>query len=116
MADVDRLQQVVWNLLSNAIKFTPAGGRVRVGAAACPSGGEVRLWVTDSGPGIPAEHLPHIFRRFWQANSKDSRGIGLGLSIAEGIVEAHGGRIWVESQVGAGSNFYFTLPAVEGGG
>jgi signal transduction histidine kinase len=66
--------------------------------------------VSDTGPGIPPDQLPHIFGRFWQANRKDRRGIGLGLAIAKGIVEVHGGRIWVESQLGEGSNFYFTIP------
>ncbi|MDQ3674887.1 MAG: ATP-binding protein, partial [Gemmatimonadota bacterium] len=71
---------------------------------------EVRFSVIDTGPGIPAEQLPHIFGRFWQAKASDRRGIGLGLAIAKGIVEAHHGRIWVESSVGLGSTFYFTLP------
>jgi signal transduction histidine kinase len=70
----------------------------------------VRFGVIDTGPGIPAEQLPHIFGRFWQAQTSDRRGIGLGLAIAKGIVEAHNGRIWVESHVGLGSTFYFTLP------
>ncbi|HEX6911877.1 MAG TPA: HAMP domain-containing sensor histidine kinase, partial [Longimicrobium sp.] len=66
--------------------------------------------VADTGPGIPPEQLPHVFGRFWQATQGDRRGIGLGLSIARGIVEAHGGRIWVESTPGEGSTFYFTVP------
>jgi two-component system, chemotaxis family, sensor kinase Cph1 len=73
-------------------------------------GPEVRFGVVDTGPGIPPEQLPHIFGRFWQARPSDRRGIGLGLAIAKGIVEAHNGRIWVESRVGSGSTFYFTLP------
>ena len=64
----------------------------------------------DTGPGIPPEHVPHIFGQFWQASPSDRRGIGLGLAIAKGIVEAHKGTIWVESHVGLGSTFYFTLP------
>jgi signal transduction histidine kinase len=67
--------------------------------------------VKDNGPGIPPDQVPHIFGQFWQAMPSDRRGIGLGLAIAKGIVEAHGGMIWVESQIGAGSNFYFTLPS-----
>ena len=110
-ADAARILQVLSNLVGNAIKFTPAGGKVRLRAE--PSNGEVRISVIDTGPGIPPEQLPHIFGRFWQGRSADRRGIGLGLAIAKGIVEAHGGRIWVESQVGVGSEFIFTLPVAE---
>jgi len=107
MADASRVQQVLSNLVGNAVKFTPRSGRITVCAEHID--GEVRFGVIDTGPGIPAEQLPHIFGRFWQAKS-DHRGIGLGLAIAKGIVEAHNGRIWVESHVGLGSTFYFTLP------
>ena len=107
LADAARVQQVLSNLVGNAVKFTPRSGRIIVCAERID--GEVRFGVIDTGPGIPAEQLPHIFGRFWQAKS-DHRGIGLGLAIAKGIVEAHNGRIWVESHVGLGSTFYFTLP------
>jgi len=107
LADAARVQQVLSNLVGNAVKFTPRSGRITVCAEHID--GEVRFGVIDTGPGIPAEQLPHIFGRFWQAKS-DHRGIGLGLAIAKGIVEAHNGRIWVESHVGLGSTFYFTLP------
>ncbi len=107
LADAARIQQVLSNLVGNAVKFTPRSGRITVCAEHID--GEVRFGVIDTGPGIPAEQLPHIFGRFWQAKS-DHRGIGLGLAIAKGIVEAHNGRIWVESHVGLGSTFYFTLP------
>jgi signal transduction histidine kinase len=113
LADPARIQQVLSNLVGNAIKFTPAGGRVVIGADALAQP-EVRFAVVDSGPGIPPEQLPHVFGRYWQADRADKRGIGLGLAIAKGLVEAHRGRIWVESQVGAGSKFYFTLPAAVG--
>jgi signal transduction histidine kinase len=73
------------------------------------------LRVQDTGPGIPAEAIPHLFERFWQGDSGDRRGIGLGLAIAKGIVEAHGGRINVESEVGSGTSFTFTLPLVKFG-
>jgi signal transduction histidine kinase len=109
LADPARIQQVLSNLVGNAVKFTPRDGRITVCAERID--GEVRFAVIDTGPGIPAEQLPHIFGRFWQAQSSDRRGIGLGLAIAKGIVEAHNGRIWVESNVGLGSTFYFTLPA-----
>jgi PAS domain S-box-containing protein len=108
LADSARIQQVLSNLVGNAVKFTPRDGHVAVTAEAF--GAEVRFGVVDTGPGIPPEQLPHIFGRFWQARPSDRRGIGLGLAIAKGIVEAHNGRIWVESRVGSGSTFYFTLP------
>jgi signal transduction histidine kinase/DNA-binding NarL/FixJ family response regulator len=106
--DSARVLQVISNLVGNALKITPAGGRVRLGAQA--AGAEVRISVADTGPGIPADQIPRVFGRFWQAGKSDRRGIGLGLSIARGIVEAHGGRIWVESVEGEGATFYFTLP------
>ena len=109
MADAARIQQVLSNLVGNAVKFTPREGHVVVCAE--PIDGGVRFGVKDTGPGIPPDQVPHIFGQFWQAMPSDRRGIGLGLAIAKGIVEAHGGMIWVESQVGAGSNFYFTLPS-----
>jgi signal transduction histidine kinase len=107
--DRDRLRQVFENLVGNAIKFTERGGRVVVGAK--PGDDEVVFWVTDTGgPGISAEDLPHVFDRFWQARRRASQGVGLGLPIAKGIIEAHHGRIWVESMLGRGSTFTFTLP------
>ncbi len=109
LADAARIQQVLSNLVGNAVKFTPSQGHVTVSAE--PIDGGVKFGVTDNGPGIPPDQVPHIFGRFWQAMPSDRRGIGLGLAIAKGIVEAHGGMIWVESQVGSGSTFYFTLPS-----
>jgi signal transduction histidine kinase len=108
MLDPTRILQVLSNLLGNAIKFTPEGGRVRVGCEVV--GEELKLSVTDTGPGIPPDQISHIFGRLWQAHAGDRRGIGLGLSIVQGIVEAHGGRVWVESEVGSGTTFHFTLP------
>ena len=107
-ADGGRVLQVLSNLVGNAIKFTPSGGSVTIRAE--PDGSGVRMSVADTGSGIPAEQLPRVFGRFWQANTSDRRGIGLGLAISKGIVEAHGGKIWVESRVGEGTTFYFTLP------
>ncbi len=107
-ADRERLLQVLENLIGNALKFTRPMGRVSVGAAA--TDGEVLFWVSDTGAGIPADHLPHIFERFWQAPGEERRGAGLGLVICKRVVEAHGGRIWAESRVGAGSTFFFTVP------
>ena len=108
IADAARIHQVLSNLIGNAVKFTPRDGRITVCAEKVD--GEIRFAVIDTGPGIPAEEVPHIFGRFWQSKPSDRRGIGLGLAIAKGIVEAHQGRIWVESSVGLGSTFYFTLP------
>ncbi len=107
-ADRERLMQVLSNLIGNAVKFTPAGGQVTIGAQT--KSNAVVFWVTDSGPGIPEEHLPHVFDRFWQARRTGRHGIGLGLAIVKGIVEAHGGTVWVESEIGQGSTFRFTLP------
>jgi len=113
--DRSRLLQVFENLIGNSIKFTEAGGRITAGAKSW--GDEVVFWVADTGPGIPSENLPHVFDRFWQATRRGRRGAGLGLPIAKGIVEAHGGRIWVESTAGSGSIFSFTIPrAVAGAG
>lgn len=112
LADAARIQQVLSNLVGNAVKFTPRNGRITVCAERID--GEVRFGVIDTGTGIPPEQVPHIFGRFWQAKTSDRRGIGLGLAIAKGIVEAHNGRIWVESHVGLGSTFYFTLPSAAG--
>jgi signal transduction histidine kinase/PAS domain-containing protein len=108
LADRGRLLQVFDNLIGNALKFTSSGGDIVIGAAT--GAGEALFWVKDTGPGIAAEHLPHLFDRFWQATKTDRRGAGLGLAIVHGIVAAHGGRIWVESQLQRGTTFFFTIP------
>lgn len=107
-ADRDRLLQVLSNLVSNAVKFTPQGGLVEMRAEDLPR--EVRFIVRDTGPGIPAENLEYVFDRFWQARRTQRLGTGLGLAIAKTIVEAHGGRIWAESDLGHGSTFQFVIP------
>ena len=107
-ADRDRLLQVFENLVGNALKFTSKGGRIIIAAVDRTS--EVLFSVADSGAGIAAPSLPHVFERFWQAKHTASRGAGLGLPICRGIVERHGGRIWVESTVNRGSTFFFTVP------
>jgi signal transduction histidine kinase len=112
LADRDRVLQVFSNLLSNAIKFTPEGGTIRVSAQV--RGNEVAFSVADSGPGIAPDEIGYLFDRFWQATHARRAGAGLGLAIAKGIVEAHGGRIWVESELGRGTVFTFSLPAVQG--
>lgn len=109
--DTHRLGQVISNLVRNAIKFTPKEGTIRVTAR--ESEGRILVSVTDTGPGIPPEHLPKIFDRFWRVPGTRKQGTGLGLSIAKGIVEAHGGTIWAESELGKGSSFFFTLPLTD---
>nr|BAL52743.1 histidine kinase [uncultured Chloroflexota bacterium] len=111
-ADEDRLIQVLTNLVGNAIKFTPSGGRIAIEAE--KRGNEVYLSVQDTGIGIPAEHLPYIFDRFYRVERSRSRstgGSGIGLTIARHLIEAHGGRIWAESKgEGKGSRFTIALP------
>jgi signal transduction histidine kinase len=107
-ADRDRLLQVFSNLVDNAVKFTPAGGTITVTAEGDNSA--VRFCVSDTGSGIPAEQVPYLFDRFWQATRADRRGIGLGLSIVKALVEAHGGRMAVESNPGQGTTFRFSVP------
>jgi PAS domain S-box-containing protein len=107
--DPHRLNQVLENLIGNAIKFTPVQGRIMVGAS--PRDGEALFWVADTGCGISEDGLSHVFDRFWQARKGARQGAGLGLPITRGIIEAHGGRIWVESTLGRGTVFFFTLPA-----
>lgn len=106
--DADRISQVLSNLLGNAIKFTPEGGTVRLMATLDKD--MILISVSDTGPGIPNEQLPKVFDRFWQAQETKQLGSGLGLAIAKGIIEAHGTKIWAESQIGQGSCFSFTLP------
>ena len=109
--DPDRLPRVLSNLLSNALKFSPEGRHVSVRAA--NDDRAVRFSVKDSGVGIPESDLPNVFDRFWQADRASRTGAGLGLSICKGIVQAHGGRIWVSSKVNRGTTFYFTIPVAE---
>jgi signal transduction histidine kinase len=106
--DEDRILQALGNLVGNAMKFTPAGGTVRV-LTEC-TGEVVRIGVQDTGPGIEEGQLAHIFDRFWQSRAGDRRGAGLGLAIARGIVEAHHGRIHVDSALGAGTTAWVELP------
>ncbi|MGE5373512.1 MAG: sensor histidine kinase [Bacteroidota bacterium] len=105
-----RIREVLTNLLANALRYTPAGGDVKVGLSESGAGEErtVTISVQDSGPGIPASDLSHIFDRYYK--SSDSGGMGLGLSIAKYLVEAHDGRIWAESETGKGTKISFTLP------
>ncbi len=112
LADADRIHQVLVNLLDNAIKFTPVSGRIRITFAR--SGAQTSCTMRDSGPGIPTEEIPMLFERFYRgdrarARGENESGTGLGLAIAMTIVDAHGGRIWVESRPGEGAAFTFTL-------
>ncbi|MHA7628790.1 PAS domain-containing sensor histidine kinase [Corallococcus sp. M7] len=109
-ADRARLMRVFQNLVGNAIRFTPAGGHILLKAERW--GDQVCFRVVDSGPGIDAQSLPHVFDRFWQAIHTRKAGAGLGLAIVKGLVEAHGGRVWVESKPGHGAAFFFTLPGI----
>jgi len=110
MADPDAMQQVFGNLMENALKYAQSGKRIRAGARQLAS--EVQFTIQDSGPGIASEHLERIFERFYRvdkARSRESGGTGLGLAIVKHIVQAHGGRIWAESELGNGASFHFTL-------
>ena len=111
-ADADRLQQVLFNLVENAIKYGKSDGRVSIGGRELPEN-KVELWVQDDGPGIPAESRERVFERFYRvdrARSRETGGTGLGLAIVKHIVQAHGGEVWVKSDLGAGSTFFLTLP------
>jgi two-component system, NtrC family, sensor histidine kinase GlrK len=110
--DSERILQVLRNFIGNALKFTPEDGQVTVGAR--PEKGNLRIWVTDTGPGIPKENLGSIFEKYQQGSLNGSgsmKGTGLGLAIAKHIITAHGGRVWAESEAGQGSSFIFVLPA-----
>jgi two-component system sensor histidine kinase BaeS len=108
-ADPQRIRQVVANLISNALRHAPDSGEVTVSARSRV--GDVLISVRDDGPGIGPEELPHVFDRFWRGSRPRTQGSGLGLAISQELVRSHGGRIWVNSEPGHGSEFCFTLPA-----
>jgi two-component system phosphate regulon sensor histidine kinase PhoR len=112
-ADADRLQQVLFNLIENAIKYGRQDGRVRIGAKPLEDQARVQVSVEDDGPGIPGDARERVFERFYRvdrARARESGGTGLGLSIVKHIVQAHGGEVWVKSELGEGTTFFFTLP------
>lgn len=107
--DFERIAQVFSNLIGNAIKFSVASQKIMVGAHL--KGGDVVFSVADQGPGIPAEEQDKVFERYWQTGIQKRAGAGLGLAICKGIMTAHGGKIWVESKLGSGTTFYFSIPS-----
>ncbi|MEO5970089.1 MAG: HAMP domain-containing sensor histidine kinase [Bdellovibrionia bacterium] len=109
--DPERTIQILTNLVDNAFKFTNTGGSIQIYVKSLNHHVEVR--VTDTGKGIQQEHLPYIFDRFWQAKDNAHKGTGLGLAIAKGLVVPQGGKMWVESEYGIGTTFYFTLPKAD---
>jgi signal transduction histidine kinase len=111
-ADERRVRQVVFNLLSNAIKFTPPDGRIDISARL--TDGAVEVAVADTGPGVAPEDVELIFEEFEQGQTTRLDGTGLGLPLSRKFVELHGGRLWVDTDVGAGSTFRFTLPVSQG--
>jgi two-component system phosphate regulon sensor histidine kinase PhoR len=111
MADPDAMHQVFGNLMENSLKYAKSGKRIRTGARLLAT--EVQFTIQDFGPGIASEHIERIFERFYRvdkARSRESGGTGLGLAIVKHIVQAHGGRVWAESELGKGAQFHFTLP------
>ena len=110
LVDRERIFQVLSNLVGNAIKFTPGGGRIALRASS--EQGHALFAVTDTGPGLAPEQMSEVFNRYWQASKTGREGTGLGLYIAKGIVEAHGGRIWAERSEEGGAALKFTLPLI----
>ncbi|HEY7372811.1 MAG TPA: HAMP domain-containing sensor histidine kinase [Polyangia bacterium] len=107
--DKVRIIQVLSNLIANAIEVVADDGTVRLRVS--PDAGGVHFAISDRGPGIAEADLPHLFERYWKGKAKGRHGFGLGLYISKGIIEAHGGRMWVESRIGQGSTFFFSVPA-----
>lgn len=113
VADIERIQQALSNLIGNAIKFTPTGGKVVIEALA--DSDKVTVSIADTGIGISEEDLPRVFDRYWQSTRTNRQGAGLGLAIAKGIIESHGGNLWLESRIGKGTVAQFSLPVANAG-
>ena len=111
--DFERIEQVLSNLIGNALKFSISGQKIVFGAQ--EKKGEIVFFISDQGPGIPPEEQPHVFDRYWQTGNHKKAGIGLGLAICKGIIEAHGGTIGVDSEEGKGSVFWFRIPPAQAG-
>lgn len=113
MADPNRLERILVNFLSNALKYSAPNTRVSLRLEQADNAVVTRI--TDEGPGIPPEELPHLFERYYRARAtqQSKEGLGLGLYITKGLVDAHGGQMWAESEPGKGSSFYFTLPLAQ---
>jgi len=112
-ADEDKVDQILTNLISNALKYSPHGGHIQITGKMMPGGELMQFAVSDQGMGIPKEHLPKMFERFHRVDNRDTReigGTGIGLFLVKALVEFHHGKIWLESEVGKGTTFYFTLP------
>jgi signal transduction histidine kinase len=112
LADKDRIEQVLSNLLSNAIKYSPAGGEIILSGQVRAN--QVILCISDEGPGIAPQDIPHVFDRFYRSSeaTRKTKGAGLGLYLARAVVEAHGGRIWIDPQPGHGARVCFSLPRI----
>jgi signal transduction histidine kinase len=108
-ADAQRLSQLLSNIIGNAVKFVQPNGQITIRAETTDAG--IHCSIADTGPGIAPDELPRVFDRFWRARGTGRAGTGLGLAISKGIVEAHGGKIWVDSELGIGTTLHFTLPA-----
>jgi signal transduction histidine kinase len=110
MGDEERLAQVISNLISNAIKYSPGGGKIMISGQVRPE--QIIVCVSDQGPGINPQDIPHVFDRFYRAAeaTRRTKGAGLGLYLARAVVEVHGGRIWVDPKPGAGARICFSLP------
>ncbi|MFM8423995.1 MAG: sensor histidine kinase [Chloroflexota bacterium] len=112
--DVDMIHRVLINLLENAIKFTPAGGKIDIGAQTSEDGLFVKFWIRDNGPGIPPSERERVFEKFARLRGKNKPGgLGVGLAFCRLAVHAHGGDIWIESEVGKGTTFWLTLPVAQ---